>query len=110
MTEALRISGIGIFIVFFALIIISTSISLISKFFDKGLKISKNKNENLLEPENNNLLHKNEVTPELIAVISAAVRVAYGPCTRIHSIGFIHKESQYANRGRMNIMTSHKLK
>ncbi len=108
MEDAFRISGIGIFIVFFALIFISLTLSLIGKLFirneEKRASITSKSSDKIEE------VIEDEVTLELIAVITAAVRVAYGPCTRIHSIGSIHHESQYKMQGRMSVMRSHKLK
>ncbi len=112
MEEALRISGIGIFIVFFALVFISVILSLIGKVFtaqkNNSHVYNKEKQKNTINEDN--IKNNDEITPEIIAVITAAVQVAYGKCTRIHSIGSIHHESQYKMQGRMNIMSSHKLK
>ncbi len=112
MEEAFKISAIGIFIVFFALVFISIVLSLIGKLFTiKETSIVRKAKSNKESPINEaNIKNNDELTPEIIAVITAAVSVAYGPCTRIHSIGSIHHESQYKMQGRMNIMESHKLK
>lgn len=112
MDEAFRISAIGIFIVFFSLVFISIVLSLIGKLFTINETSSvANPSSNKEFPINESDIKSNdELTPEILAVITAAVRIAYGPCTIIHSIGSIHHESQYKMQGRMNIMESHKLK
>jgi len=104
MEEAFRISAIGIFIVFFALFFISFILSLTGRIF---IKTAKNKLNSVNEEEYKN---NNELSPQIIAVIAASVQVAYGGCTKIKSIGLIHRESQYGKQGRIKIMESHKLK
>lgn len=111
MNEALRISITGISIVFFALVFISIIITLIGKLFtieEKTIKKSSTEKTNVEETVSETA--DGELSPEIIAVITAAVSLSYGPCIRINSIGILHRESQYGMQGRMNIMSSHKLK
>jgi len=112
MSEALKISGIGIFIVFFALVFISITISFIGKFFtrEKKVKNAVDANKTVAVEESSTEVADGELNPELIAVITAAVSLSYGPAVRINSIGVLHRESQYGMQGRMKIMSSHKLK
>ena len=111
MDEALRISGIGIFIVFFALVFISIILSIIGYFFTKKTKVKANSISVSNKETETELIKDTEgIDPEIIAVITAAISLSYGPCTRINSISTVHRESQYGIQGRMNIMGSHKLK
>ncbi len=106
MIEALRISAIGIFIVFFALVIISLCIAMVGKLFTKK---SRPKNANV-ENEGVGSINVDGITPEILAVITAAVNSAYDCSIKIKSIGVLHRESNYGIQGRMKIMSSHKIK
>ena len=108
MEEALKISGIGMFIVFFSLVIISIILSIMGHFFNKK-NISGEMHSRAFQGDSIDPID-NEIPPEIIAVITAAISLSYGPCTRINSISTVHRESQYGMQGRMNIMDSHKLK
>jgi len=111
MSEVLKISGIGIFIVFFALVFISIVLTFMGKFYTREKKLKAPvETKELSTQETSTEATDGEISPEVIAVITAAVSLSFGPAVRINSIGSIHRESQYGMQGRMKIMSSHKLK
>jgi Na+-transporting methylmalonyl-CoA/oxaloacetate decarboxylase gamma subunit len=109
--NGLLMSFIGVIIVFFVLLLLVGFIYGFNWFFS-GRK-SKNNLEKSISTEKNidinnsiNNFSETEITPELIAVITAAVQVACGPCTKIKTV-VPTQNGAYGMQSKINIMSSH---
>lgn len=96
----LKLSVIGISVVFLALLLIALCIRLLAIFEDKPEK----KSEKPVEAEEDD-----EITEELVAAITAAVTVSTGRRVRIKRIRYRDKppEATWSHQGRVTVMASH---
>ena len=93
---ALKVSLVGVVVVFSALLLIGVVISLLT-LFESREEVSP-----VATPEA-------EVPEEIVAVISAAIHVAMGAGVRVKRVRYGRKarENSWSKQGRVTIMASH---
>lgn len=111
---SLKVSAIGIFVVFFALSLVAWTLSLLS-YLDRLWPSSGHSSghSSAHAPASSAAPEKSEaeIPPEVIAAIGAAVSVALGKA-RIHHIRYrtATSEPSWSRQGRATIMASHVIK
>ncbi|MBN2694869.1 OadG family protein [bacterium] len=103
----LQLSLIGVLIVFFVLLLLVGFIYGFNWIFSGKRSKKTPLIEKSIEKESFvKSASERELTPELIAVITASVQVAYGPCAKIKTI-VPSQNGAYGMQSKINIMSSH---
>lgn len=103
LTFGFKISAIGFSIVFFALIVISIALPLL-RHLDEWINQSKSKKKRKLSSVDKTT--SDEISPEIVAVISAAVAIAISKKYKIRRIQRRQRENIWSKQGRITHMIS----
>lgn len=107
--EALMLLVVGMGVVFVSLFMFNILIS-IMKFVDE--KINKMRVSKKLSIKKEDIAPEEKITPEVVAIITAAAMEAFHKPIKIKKIHFLdsHDSSSWANTGRLGVLGSHALK